>query len=101
VNSSPSTTRCSSLHPLSPHAARPPSAGSWPLVDGSCAREPIAGAPPIVIEWDPAPARLVERPLEDPMLTRSWGERLTRLDIDVTGLSSLTVRVAAPSTDRS
>ena len=76
-------------------------AGSVTLADGSCAIEPIDGAPPIVIEWDPAPARLVERPLEDPMLTRSWGERLTRLDIDVTGLSSLTVRVAARSKDRS
>jgi hypothetical protein len=35
------------------------------------------------------------------MLTRSWGARLTRLDIDVTGRSSLTVRVAPVSKDRS
>jgi len=77
-------------------------AGSVELGEGSCTVAPIDGAPPVVIEWDgAAPARLVEQPLEDPMLTHSWGARLTRLDIDVTGRSALTVRVAALPKDRS
>jgi hypothetical protein len=77
-------------------------AGDVTLGEGSCTVAPIEGAPPVVIEWDgAAPARLVEQTLEDPMLTRSWGARLTRLDIDVTGRSSLTVRVAPVSKDRS
>ncbi|GGF42281.1 heparinase [Microbacterium sorbitolivorans] len=70
-------------------------AGSVELGAGSCTVTPVDGAPSVVIEWDgAAPARLVEQALEDPMLTRSWGARLTRLDIDVTGLSALTVRIA-------
>ena len=77
-------------------------AGSAELGEGSCVVSPIDDAPPIVIEWDgAAPASLVEQPLEDPMLAHSWGSRLTRLDIDVAGLSALTVRVAALPKDRS
>lgn len=46
-----------------------------------------AEAGPVVLTWaPPAPATLVERRLDDPLLRDVWGDRLTRLDIDVTAL---------------
>jgi hypothetical protein len=54
---------------------------------GRCAAvvHPIDGAPAVRLAW-PAdvPATLHERPLDDAMLAEVWGERLTRLDLDVT-----------------
>ena len=52
----------------------------------------------VVVTWSPAanrhregtwtvpPCTVVVRELDDPMLSDVWGERLTRLDIDVTAL---------------
>ncbi|MET0425853.1 MAG: heparinase II/III family protein [Actinoplanes sp.] len=39
------------------------------------------------LTWTPpVPASLTVRELDDPMLTAVWGDRLTRLDLDVSGL---------------
>ena len=45
---------------------------------------PLDGATPVVIRW-PAGIRpsLTVRMLDDPMLSEVWGERLTRLELDV------------------
>jgi hypothetical protein len=47
--------------------------------------QPLDGATPVRLSW-PADvaATLHERPLDDPLLVGVWGERLTRLDLDVT-----------------
>lgn len=44
------------------------------------------GAGIVVLTWEPAdaPCRVTERVLDDPMLSDVWGDRLTRLEIDVT-----------------
>ncbi|MFC7534144.1 heparinase II/III family protein [Actinoplanes sp. GCM10030250] len=45
----------------------------------------LDGAGVLILTWDPAlPCDTVVRDLDDPMLTSVWGDRLTRLDIDVT-----------------
>ncbi|MGX9347173.1 heparinase II/III domain-containing protein [Microbacterium sp. KNMS] len=69
-------------------------AGDVSLAAGAARIVPLDGARPVELSWDPAaPARLVEQPLTDPMLTHVWGERLVRIDIDVSGLAELTVTV--------
>ncbi len=46
---------------------------------------PLDGAHPVIVRWPEAiDARLVERELDDPMLSDVWGARLTRIDLDVT-----------------
>jgi hypothetical protein len=61
-------------------------AGEVELEQGSAVVRPLGDATPVRLTW-PAdvPAALCVRALEDPMLTDVWGERLTRLDLDVTG----------------
>jgi hypothetical protein len=46
------------------------------------------GAGVLVVTWDPAgaPAGTSVQPLDDPLLSDVWGDRLTRLEIDVTAL---------------
>lgn len=69
-------------------------AGDVTLSAGAARIVPLDGAPPLVLSWNAqATAALVARPLDDPMLTNVWGEKLTRLDIDVSRLSELTVAV--------
>lgn len=48
----------------------------------------LDGAGMAVLSWRPAdaPGAVTVRELEDPMLRDVWGDRLTRLEIDVTGL---------------
>lgn len=54
-----------------------------PLVDGIRVA-PLEGATPVVIRW-PTGIRSVStvRLLDDPMLSQVWGERLTRIELDV------------------
>lgn len=55
---------------------------------------PLDGAPPLRISWpEGIAASLVERELDDPVLSSVWGARLTRLDLDVTTRDTLAVTV--------
>ena len=62
-------------------------AGALRVADGRAEIDALDGAGTVVLTW-PAdrPWAVVERQLDDPMLSGVWGERLHRLDIDVTGL---------------
>jgi hypothetical protein len=69
-------------------------AGQIRLAEGEARVEPLEGATPILIRWPrEISATLVTRELDDPMLTGAWGSSLTRLDLDATGLRSVTVVV--------
>jgi hypothetical protein len=63
-------------------------AGSVELGEGRALVEAIDGGGKALISWEPskAPATVTVRGLEDPWLADVWGKRLTRLEIDVTGL---------------
>ncbi len=69
-------------------------AGQVELDRGSAVVRPLGDAAPVRLTW-PAdvPATLRERPLDDPLLTEVWGERLTRLDLDVNGRGAVRVVV--------
>lgn len=69
-------------------------AGDVELARGTAVVRPLDGATPVRLTW-PAdvPATVHDRPLDDPMLTAVWGERLTRLDLDATGRRELRVVV--------
>lgn len=49
----------------------------------------LGGAGTVCVAWSPAdaPCAVTVRALDDPMLRDVWGDRLTRLEIDVTALS--------------
>ncbi|MCW4457133.1 heparinase II/III-family protein [Microbacterium sp. MPKO10] len=67
-------------------------AGSVTLGEGRAVVEPLEGATPLEILWNPAaPARLTTKRLDDPMLSSVWGDSLTRLEIDVSRVSDVTV----------
>ncbi|WP_167132799.1 heparinase II/III domain-containing protein [Paramicrobacterium chengjingii] len=69
-------------------------AGHVTLFSGTARVVPLDGATPVELTWNPpAPARLTARHLDDPLQTDVWGERLTRLDIDVSALSEVTVTI--------
>lgn len=59
-------------------------AGSVTAIDDGVRVTPLDGATPVVIRW-PAGihSAFTERLLDDPMLSEVWGERLTRLELDV------------------
>ncbi|MFT4157304.1 MAG: heparinase II/III family protein [Microbacterium sp.] len=59
-------------------------AGEISLIANGARITPLEGATPVVIRW-PAGIRvsLTVRVLDDPMLNEVWGERLTRLELDV------------------
>jgi hypothetical protein len=81
-----------------------PTSVRW-LIAGDVCLEPgrvqisaLDGAGEVLLSWEPAdaPATVTVRELADPMLSDVWGDRLTRLDIDVTELGhsgTLTVHV--------
>ncbi|GAA4731355.1 heparinase II/III family protein [Isoptericola chiayiensis] len=72
-------------------------AGEVRLEPGAAVVVPLEGATALRLTWDPAvPATTVRRDLGDPMLSRVWGDHLTRLDLDVGGRRRLTV-TAAPT----
>lgn len=64
-----------------------------PLVDG-IRIAPLDRATPVVIRW-PTGIRptLTVRPLDDPMLSEVWGERLTRIELDVSARDRAWIRV--------
>lgn len=50
----------------------------------------LDGAGELRLSWSPpAPCRATVRELDDPLLSDVWGDRLTRLEIDVSGLGSI------------
>jgi len=70
-------------------------AGEVALSPGRAVVVPLDGAPPLRLTWPPeVPAALVDRPLDDPVLSEVWGSRLTRLDLDVTRRDDLEVVIA-------
>ncbi len=64
-----------------------------PLVDGIRVA-PLEGATPVVIRW-PTGIRpvLTVRLLDDPMMTDVWGERLTRVELDVSARDRVWITV--------
>jgi hypothetical protein len=62
-------------------------AGRVELGAGQAAITALEDAGTVQLRWDPAvPATMTTRPLDDPMLHDVWGDHLTRLELDVTGL---------------
>lgn len=77
-------------------------AGEVRLGDGRAEVTALDGAGRVALTWAPAtaPGTATVRVLDDPMLIDVWGDRLTRLEIDVTsigavGTVTLTVEVTA------
>jgi hypothetical protein len=69
-------------------------AGEVELGAGSARIVPLDGARPVRVMWSPAvPARVVERDLDDPVLSTVWGTRLTRIDLIAADCRSLSVAV--------
>ncbi|MFB7797769.1 heparinase II/III family protein [Isoptericola sp. NPDC056134] len=70
-------------------------AGDVSLTPGSAVVVPLDGAPPLRLTWPPdVPAALVDRPLDDRVLSEVWGDRLARLDLTVTARADLQVAIA-------
>ncbi|MGC0252548.1 heparinase II/III domain-containing protein [Pseudactinotalea sp. Z1748] len=73
-------------------------AGSVRLVEpGRATVTPVQGEDALELTWDPdLPAGLEVQELDDPMLTEVWGDRLTRLFIEVdtgtTGSTTMVIR---------
>jgi hypothetical protein len=63
-------------------------AGRVTVAPGRAVVTALDGAGTAVLTWEPAsaPCAATARDLDDPMLSEVWGDRLTRLDIDVTTL---------------
>jgi hypothetical protein len=73
-------------------------AGQVELLPDGAYVQPIEGASPVRIGWAPGIRPSVQmRELDDPMLSEVWGERLTRIELDVTDRTS--VRVTVEQTD--
>lgn len=69
-----------------------------PLADGARVM-PLAGARPVRIRWpERIGAAFETRELDDPMLTSVWGERLTRIALDVTHRDGASVTVELDTT---
>lgn len=64
-------------------------AGEVSLGRGRAEVAALDGAGTVCVAWDPAdaPCTATARDLDDPMLRDVWGDRLTRLEIDVTALT--------------
>lgn len=82
---------------LDPAAQDPPTrilmvvAGSVSLASGRGDITALGGAGTVCVVWHPAhaPCTATVRDLDDPMLREVWGDRLTRLEIDVTALGPI------------
>lgn len=69
-------------------------AGEVTVSPGRIDVRPLEGATPIRLEWPPdIPVSSCSQPLEDPMLSIVWGDRLTRIELDVTGRHELAIAV--------
>lgn len=67
--------------------------GIDPLDDG-VRITPLEGASPVILRWTAGiPTRIVERDLDDPMLSEVWGERLARIDLVVTAAREVSITV--------
>ena len=81
-------------------------AGAVTPLDSGVRIVPLDGATPVVIRW-PAGIRCTEtvRELDDPVLSDVWGERLTRLELDVSAREDAWITVerdiVAPATSDS
>lgn len=66
-------------------------AGEVRTVPGRADITALDGAGLATLTWEPAdaPASITERTLDDPMLSDVWGERLTRIHIDVSELGPI------------
>jgi hypothetical protein len=66
-------------------------AGSVRVGDGRAEITTLDGTGGVVLTWEPAtaPGTTTVRELADPMLSDVWGERLTRIDIDITASGSV------------
>ncbi|QAY60247.1 hypothetical protein ET475_09775 [Microbacterium protaetiae] len=74
-------------------------AGAVRLSSGVAHITPLAGASPVAVRWEGGiPARLIERPLEDPMLSEVWGEALTMIELDVGDRRAVSVAVERDKT---
>lgn len=69
-------------------------AGVVSPIDDGVRVTPLDGATPVIISW-PAGIRsaLTVRLLDDPMLSDVWGERLTRIELDVSAHDRVRIRV--------
>ncbi|WP_425955483.1 heparinase II/III domain-containing protein [Xylanimonas sp. McL0601] len=74
-------------------------AGEVSLHHGGAVVVPLDGATPVRLSW-PAdlPASRTVRELDDPMLSAVWGERLTRVELDVTHRRDVVVAVVQQPT---
>lgn len=69
-------------------------AGTVTLAPGRAEVVPLGGEHPVRLEWpSDIPVSSTLREVDDPMLNSVWGERLTRIELDVTGRSDLLVAV--------
>jgi hypothetical protein len=66
-------------------------AGQVSVGDGHARVVALDGAGVVILTWEPpgAPGHATVRELDDPLLCEVWGERLTRLDIDVSALGPI------------
>ncbi|HMR48451.1 MAG TPA: heparinase II/III family protein [Arachnia sp.] len=70
-------------------------AGRTTVDEGGARIVPLDGAPPVRLSWpEPVPVSTTTQPLDDPMLSNVWGEEMTRIELDVTGLTQMTVTVS-------
>ena len=66
-------------------------AGVVRLGEGYADVAALEGAGSVRLRWQPAaaPCTATVRELDDPMLREVWGQRLTRLELDVTALTPI------------
>jgi hypothetical protein len=65
-------------------------AGAVRVGDGQAEVTALDGAGTLPLSWSPpAPVTTTVRELDDPLLSSGWGDRLTRLEIDVSGLGPI------------
>ncbi|MFC7480069.1 heparinase II/III family protein [Luedemannella flava] len=66
-------------------------AGEVRLHEGRAEVTALEGAGRVALIWEPAsaPGTVTVRVLDDPMLVDVWGDRLTRLEIDVTSIGAV------------
>ncbi|MGC4151945.1 MAG: heparinase II/III family protein [Propionicimonas sp.] len=69
-------------------------AGEVAVSPGQVDVQPLEGATAIRLAWPPdIPVTSCPQPLDDPMLVSVWGDRLTRIELDVTGRHELIVDI--------
>ena len=70
-------------------------AGTVTLGVGTARIVPVEGSRTVRVGWpSEVQATLTTRTLDDPMLSNVWGDRLTRLELDVSGRAEIAVTVA-------